>query len=175
MDLPLVVGVDGSGPSLDAVDWAVEEAARHGRPLRLVHASLWERYEGSVPSFGRQRPPQEVLAQHIVASGSERARQRRPEVKVTSDVIPDDPVSALLAAGHEAWFLVTGSRGRGELAGLTLGSVGLGVAARATCPVVVVRGGERNRAGAFGRVVIGVGDLPHSLGAVRFADRKSVV
>ncbi|MFF1278447.1 universal stress protein [Streptomyces marokkonensis] len=175
MDLPLVVGVDGSGPSLDAVDWAVEEAARHGLPLRLVHASLWERYEGSVPSFGRQRPAQEVLAQHIVASGSERARQRRPEVQVSSDVMPDDPVSALLAAGHEASFLVTGSRGRGELAGLTLGSVGLGVAARATCPVVVVRGGERNRAGGFGRVVIGVGDLPHCLGAVRFAFREAAV
>lgn len=46
MELPLVVGVDGSEPSLRAMDWAVDEAARHGLPLRLVHAFLWERYEG---------------------------------------------------------------------------------------------------------------------------------
>lgn len=49
MELPLVVGVDGSVPSLGAVDWAVDEAARHGIPLRLVYASLWERYEGRHP------------------------------------------------------------------------------------------------------------------------------
>ncbi|MGV9844387.1 universal stress protein [Streptomyces fungicidicus] len=173
MELPLVVGVDGSDPSLAAVDWAVDEAARHGLPLRLVHASLWERYEGRVPSFARERPPGEVLAQHIVASAAERARQRGPGTEVSVDVLPDDPVSALLAAGHEAWALVMGSRGRGELAGLLLGSVGLGVSARAMCPVVVVRGGERNLGEAFGRVVVGVGDLPHSLGAVRFAFREA--
>ncbi|MGV9237311.1 universal stress protein, partial [Streptomyces nigra] len=43
MTLPLVVGVDGSDPSLVAVDWAADEAVRHGLTLRLVHASLWER------------------------------------------------------------------------------------------------------------------------------------
>src|SRR5690606_37712204 len=175
MERPLVVGVDGSDSSLAALDWAVDEAARHGVPLRLVHASLWERYEGRVPSFARERPAGDVLAQHIVASGAERARLRRPEVKVSADVLPEDPVSALLSAGHEAWALVVGSRGRGELAGLTLGSVGLGVAARAACPVVVVRGGERNRQGAFGRVVVGVGDLPLCLGTVRFAFQEAEV
>ncbi|WP_448316081.1 universal stress protein, partial [Streptomyces sp. CO7] len=46
MRLPLVVGVDGSEQSLGAVDWAADEAALRGLPLRLVHASLWERYEG---------------------------------------------------------------------------------------------------------------------------------
>lgn len=46
MELPLVVGVDGSEPSMRAVDWAADEAALRGVPLRLVYASLWERYEG---------------------------------------------------------------------------------------------------------------------------------
>jgi nucleotide-binding universal stress UspA family protein len=40
MELPVVVGIDGSDSSLLAVDWAVDEAARRGLPLRLVHASL---------------------------------------------------------------------------------------------------------------------------------------
>lgn len=168
MELPLVVGVDGSDSSLQAVDWAVDEAARHGLPLRLVYASLWERYEGGRPSFSSDRPAEEVMAEHIIASCAERARLRNPEVKVSGEVLPDDAVSALLQAGHEAFALVTGSRGRSELAGMLLGSVSLAVAARAVCPVIVVRGGGRNRQGPR-RVVVGVGDSTEGSGAVRFA------
>ncbi|MDI9884270.1 universal stress protein [Streptomyces sp. HNM0645] len=175
MELPLVVGVDGSDSSLRAVDWAVDHAARHGLPLRLVYASLWERYEGRQPSFSTERPAEEVMGEHIVASAAERARLRAPEVKVSGEVLPDDAVSALLREGHDASALVTGSRGRSDLGGLLLGSVGLTVAARATCPVVVVRGSERNRQGAFGRVAVGVGEAAEDLGAVRFALREAEV
>lgn len=173
MELPMVVGVDGSDSSLQAIDWAVDEAARHGLPLRLVHASLWERYEGSRPSFGTDRPAETVMAEHIVASSAERARLRDPEVKVSGEVLPDDAVSALLHACHESFALVTGSRGRGGLAGMLLGSVSLTVAARAVCPVVVVRGRERNQRGSLGRVVVGVGDPGHGDAAVGFAFREA--
>ncbi|MEJ8655610.1 universal stress protein [Streptomyces sp. MS1.AVA.4] len=169
MELPLVVGVDGSDSSLEAVD----EAARLGLPLRLVHASLWERYEGSRPSLSTDRPAEEVLAEHIIASGAERARLRNPEVKVSGEVLPDDAVSVLLREGHDASAVVTGARGRSELAGLLLGSVSLAVAARAVCPVIVVRGSEQNRQGARGRVVVGVGDSTEGSGAVRFAVREA--
>lgn len=175
MELPLVVGVDGSDSSLQAVDWAVDEAARHGLPLRLVYASLWECYEGGRPSFSTDRPAEEVMAEHITASCAERARLRNPEVKVSSEVLPDDAVSALMREGYEAFALVTGSRGRSEIAGMLLGSVSLAVAARAVCPVIVVRGGERNRQGSYGRVVVGVGDATEgSTAAVRFAVRFAV-
>ncbi|MFI9612904.1 universal stress protein [Streptomyces sp. NPDC052023] len=175
MERPVVVGVDGSESSLLALDWAADEAARHGLPLRLLHASLWERYERTRPSFGTGRPAQDVMAQHVVASCTERARLRDPEVKVSGDVLPDDAVSVLLKAGREASALVTGSRGRGAVAGLLLGSVSLAVAARAVCPVVVVRGSDGNVQGAFGRVVVGVGDSTDSPGAVRFAVREAQV
>ncbi|MFF4582656.1 universal stress protein [Streptomyces sp. NPDC001389] len=175
MRLPLTVGIDGSDSSLQAVDWAVDEASRRGLPLRLVHASLWERYEGGRPSFGADRPTEEVMVQHIVASSAERARLRNPEVPVAGDVLPDDAVSALLQAGHEACALVTGARGRGEIAGMLLGSVSLAVAARATCPVIVVRGPERNRQGSFGRVVVGIGEPAGAGDAVRFAVRAAEV
>ncbi|MFF2409891.1 universal stress protein [Streptomyces sp. NPDC058092] len=49
MQLPIVVGVDGSEGSLRALDWAAAEAARSRLPLRVIHASLWERYEGMLP------------------------------------------------------------------------------------------------------------------------------
>lgn len=175
MELPLVVGVDGSDSSLTAVDWAVDEAARHGLPLRLVHASLWEIYEGAQPSFSTDRPAEEVMAEHIAASCVERARRRNPEVKVTGQAVPEDAVSALLRAGPESFALVTGSRGRGEITGMLLGSVSLAVAARAACPVIVIRGAEPNLRGAFGRVVVGIGDATGGAGAVRFAIREAEV
>ncbi|MFF4948764.1 universal stress protein [Streptomyces chattanoogensis] len=175
MELPVVVGVDGSESSLQAVDWAVDEAARHGLPLRVVHGSLWERYEGVRPSFASDRPAEQVLAEHIAASCAERAQLRKPEVKVSSEVLPDDAVTALLRTGHEAFALVTGSRGRGPVSGLLLGSVSLAVAARAVCPVIVVRGAEQNRQGAFDRVVLGVGEAPGGTAAIRFAFREAKV
>lgn len=175
MEFPLVVGVDGSDSSLAAVDWAVDEAARHGLPLHLVHASRWEMYEGAQPSFSTGRPAEEIMAEHIVASCVERARRRNPEVKVTGSAMPEDAVSALLGAGPEAFALVTGSRGRGEIAGMLLGSVSLAVAARAVCPVIVIRGAEPNRRGGFGRIVVGIGDATGGARAVRFAIREAAV
>ncbi|GAA3310709.1 universal stress protein [Streptomyces cinereospinus] len=173
MELPLVVGVDGSNGSLDAVDWAVDEAARHGLPLRLVHASLWERYEGAVPVMSVERPAEQVLAEHIVGSAAERARRRNPDVKTTTDVIPADPASALVQEGDHAAAVVTGSRGRGRLAGLLLGSVGLAVAGRANCPVIVVRGDRAGQAGTHGRILLGAGEPGECGEAARFAFREA--
>lgn len=173
MELPLVVGVDGSDGSLTAVDWAVDEAARHGLPLRLVYASLWERYEGTVPSNSLERPSEQVMAEHVVASAAERAGRRNPDVKVTTEVLPEDAVAALLREGNNASVLVTGSRGRGELAGLLLGSVGLAVAARAHGPVIVVRGDKAGLAGTHGRILLGAGEPATGGEAVRFAFREA--
>ncbi|WP_055556766.1 universal stress protein [Streptomyces sp. NBRC 110028] len=173
MALPLVVGVDGSDSSLEAVDWAVDEAARHELPLRLVHASRWEQYEGGLPSYSVGRSSGEIVAENIVASCTRRATARNPEVKVSAEALAEDTVSALLHEGREAFAVVTGSRGRGELADTLLGSVSLAVAARSVSPVVVVRGAERNRRGDFGRVVLAVGDVAEGAAAVRFAFREA--
>jgi nucleotide-binding universal stress UspA family protein len=173
MELPLVVGVDGSDSSLTAVDWAVDEAARHGLPLRLVYASLWERYEGAVPSTSLERPSEQVMAENTVGVATERAQRRNPEVKVSSEVVPEEAVDALLREGNNAFALVTGSRGRGELQGLLLGSVGLTVASRAYCPVIVVRGDKAGLAGTHERIVLGAGDPATGAEAVRFALREA--
>ena len=173
MELPLVVGIDGSDGSLLAIDWAVDEAARHGMPLRLVYASLWERYEGTVPTTNLRRPSEQVMAEHIVASAAERARRRNPDVKLSTETIRSEAVSALLSEGNNASLLVTGSRGRGELKGLLLGSVGLAVAARAYCPVIVVRGDAAGLAGTHERILLGAGDTSTSGEAVRFAFREA--
>ncbi|GGZ20662.1 universal stress protein [Streptomyces poonensis] len=173
MELPLVVGVDGSEPSLVAVDWAVDEAARRGWPLRLVYASRWERYEGLSSPGSVERPPQRVMRENIVGAATERARRRNPEVKVTGEVLAEEAVSALLREARNASALVTGSRGRGELKGLLLGSVGLAVAGRARCPVFVVRGDEAGLAGTHERIMLGAGEAGTSGDAVRFAFREA--
>ncbi|MET8859658.1 universal stress protein [Streptomyces sp. NPDC004579] len=173
MTLPLVVGVDGSDSSLLALDWAMDLAARSRLPLRVVHASAWERYEAALPALSRERSSGQVLAEHIVASAAERVHRHNPDLDVSTEVTPAEAVSALLAEARNATALITGSRGRGELKGTLLGSVGLSVAARADCPVIVVRGDKAALAGSHGRIMLGVGDPAMCREAARFAFREA--
>ncbi|MGW0819200.1 universal stress protein [Streptomyces viridiviolaceus] len=173
MTLSLVVGVDGSEPGLWAADWATDEAALHGLPLRIVHASLWERYEGPVLAQAAEVPSEHVLAQEIVDRAAERARQRNPDVQITVDIVPDDPEAALLRESGRAAAVVTGCRGRGPIRGALLGSVSHSLATHAVGPVVVVRGSPHNRQGANGRIVVGVGEAATSAKAIRFAFREA--
>ncbi|MCC5478323.1 universal stress protein [Streptomyces barringtoniae] len=158
MTIPLVVGVDGSETSLEAVDWAADEAARHGIPLHLLHAAAGE---------------QEASA--VISAASARAREGAPAVRLSSEVSHDDAASALVGKGRNAFALVLGNRGLGDLSGMLLGSVSLAVAARADCPVVVVRGSSEHRAARFGSVVVGVEDGEGSGTAVDFAVREAQV
>ncbi|MCC9711317.1 universal stress protein [Streptomyces sp. MNU76] len=170
-DLPVVVGVDGSEPSLRAVDWAADEAALRGAPLRLVYASLWERYEGAHVAEDVGEASEGERPEVIVESAAQRAGLRRPEVKITAEVLPEEPEYTLLRESRTASLLVTGTRGRSSLTEALLGSVSLTVAAHAHCPMVVVRGSHDNRAlpATHGRIVVGVGERPTSSAAVRFA------
>ncbi|MEU7380955.1 MULTISPECIES: universal stress protein [unclassified Streptomyces] len=158
MRIPLVVGVDGSEASLEAVGWAANEAARHGIPLHLLHAAAGEQE-----------------ASDVIGSASARARQDAPAVRLSSEVSHEDAASALLDRGRNAFALVLGSRGHGDLSGMLLGSVSLAVAAHADCPVVVVRGSQEHRAARFGNVVVGVEDGEGSGTAVDFALREAHV
>ncbi|MFJ7904716.1 universal stress protein [Streptomyces sp. NPDC096198] len=158
MTIPLVVGVDGSDGSLEAVDWAADEAARHGIPLHLLHAAAGEQE-----------------ASEVIDAAVERARTGAPGVRLSSEVSHEDAASALVGHGRNAYALVLGDRGLGELSGMLLGSVSLAVAARADCPVVVVRGTPEHRAARFGTVVVGVEDGEGSGTAVDFSMREAEV
>ncbi|WP_327312709.1 universal stress protein [Streptomyces sp. NBC_01235] len=158
MAIPLVVGIDGSEASLEAVDWAADEAARHGVPLLLLHAT-----DGD-------REPSDVIG-----AASERARQRAPTVRLSSEALHEDAASALVESGRNAFALVLGSRGLGDLAEMLLGAVSLAVAARADCPVVVVRGAAEHRDGRFGNIVVGVEEGEGSGTALQFALREAHV
>jgi nucleotide-binding universal stress UspA family protein len=171
MPPPLVVGVDGSEPGMRAVDWAADEAALRGLPLRLVYADLWERYEGRAIAGELARSPEEIRANDIVEGAERRARARHPELTVESEVLPEEPEYALVREARDAAVVVVGTRGRSGVAELLLGSVSLHVAAHADCPVVVLRGSHDNQAvpGTHGRILLAVGDEGKESPAVRFA------
>jgi nucleotide-binding universal stress UspA family protein len=175
MDLPLVVGVDGSEPSLRAVDWAADEAALRGAPLRLVYASLWERYEGAALAGDLGKPSEQVMAEDIVRAAAQRARLRQTDVKISTSVLPEEPEYALVRESREACALVLGTRGRSGLVEMLLGSVSLTVASHADCPVIVLRGSHDNqvRAGTHGRVVVGIGARAAASAALRFAVQEA--
>ncbi|MEU6114247.1 universal stress protein [Streptomyces sp. NPDC047117] len=173
MEQPLVVGCDGSDSSLEAVEWAAGAAARYDCPLRIVYASRWERYEGHLLDLSTEPSAERLMEEQVIGVAAERANRRVPGLKVTTHLLPDDPTVALLEEAHHAKAVVVGHRGRGRLASLLLGSVGLVVAARARCPVVVVRGRPNRVPGVMRKVVLGIGAGRREAAAVAFALREA--
>jgi nucleotide-binding universal stress UspA family protein len=154
---PVTVGVDGSIPARQAARWAAVEAELLGAPLEVVavrdgRAAVTAALDG-------------LAAARDAASGPAGATTRR-----------GDPVEVLLEESAHARLLVLGNRGLGALRGLLSGSVSSPVAARAHCPVAVVRGPQRVRDDR--PVVLGVDGTPAGEGAIRYAfeaaDRRAV-
>ncbi|MBM9506392.1 universal stress protein [Actinacidiphila acididurans] len=169
MKKPFIVGVDGSEPSLQALDWAVAEAARQDAPVRIVHAAAFDSYIQMAIPPGTTPTSHRALAEKIVTTASERAARIGPGVATSADIVPDEPVGVLVGLAPEAYAVVVGNRGQGEIASMLLGSTSLTVVGRAPCPVVVVRGADPNIDGDFGRVCLGVGSHGESSAVVRFA------
>ncbi|WP_436971361.1 universal stress protein [Micromonospora vinacea] len=126
---PVVVGVDGSAPSLVALGFAAERAAQRRLPLRVLHA--WTPGPG-----GAAGVPDERAA---VEQALEPWRRTFPELAVTVDLVSTSPAAMLIEASRDARLIVVGSRGRGGLAGMLLGSVSQQLIQHAACPVAVVR------------------------------------
>ena len=138
----VVVGVDGSDCSAEALDFAFEEASRRGCGLTALYA--WE-----VPSFQAYGwlstpPPDSMLATYerqahrTLSEALAGWTEKYPEVDVRKVTSHATPVAALVAASAGAEELVVGSRGSGGFRSLLLGSVGHGVLHHAHCPVAVV-------------------------------------
>ncbi|MDX8055889.1 universal stress protein [Lentzea sp. BCCO 10_0798] len=131
----VVVGVDGSETSTDAIAFAFEHAARHGRELLAVHA--WNDVgwaELPEQDFDHVRVDlAKVLDEHLAPHAA-----RWPDVHVAQEVAFDAPARALLQAADGAALIAVGSHGRGAMRRAILGSVSHAVLHHAPCPVAVV-------------------------------------
>lgn len=167
MGQPVVVGVDGSPSSLDAVETAAHEAALRGVALRLVHA-----FGRPTPHVPRGGPPWDraeagvrELVDGTLTEAERRARRTGPGVEIARDVAVGDPSEVLVIASRTASLAVVGSHGHNAVGRLLLGSTAGQLAAHGRCPVLVVRG----RPAPGGPVLLAVDDAPASAPAVRFA------
>ncbi|MBR8740625.1 universal stress protein [Nocardiopsis sp. MG754419] len=140
----IVVGVDGSDYSRDALDFALREAARvEGGSVVVVHG--WRvplPFDAESLAEAGWSPPDDLLDQRSQVMVSEMLDRIKDEetahVGVAVVRVDADPTDALVEAGATADMIVVGSRGRGSVRGLLLGSVSQGVLHRATVPVTVL-------------------------------------
>ncbi|MEW9529543.1 universal stress protein [Microbispora sp. NPDC049125] len=161
----IVVGVDGSPAATAAVEWAADDAARRGAALRVVHVREEWAHEypfHAVPGFDESLTE---YCEGVVGAAAERARGRAPGVEVTTALAEGTVIGSLMAEAGDAGEIVLGSRGMGGFTGLVLGSVSIGVAGRAPCPVVVVRGPSQ---AVHGEVVVGLDGSSHSEAALEY-------
>jgi nucleotide-binding universal stress UspA family protein len=162
------VGVDGSPSALDAARWAAREAARRGTTVELISAFGWIETkhlhdQGLGAGF---RATMWDRTRDEVSAAAAAAAAAAPGTGISERVVEGFPVPLLVAESRRAGLVVLGDRGLGGFTGLLVGSVAIGTAARAACPVVVVRGEQASDAGP---VVVGVDGSPISEAALAFA------
>lgn len=135
----VVVGIDGARPSQRALVFALHAARLRGAIVDAVIA--WhEPYGGSRLGLSVSDDPA-VYARSASETLERTLRNVRADYwgpPVERHVGRGSPADVLLAAAADAALLVVGSRGRGGLTGVLLGSVAQQLVRDATCPVVVV-------------------------------------
>ena len=170
-------GVDGSTSSHRALAWAARQATLENRPLTLVHAAHLAAVGEAISAGAAGEDARHVLdelavtGRGLLTTTTEQLRRAHPEVEVHEVYSRQDPRELLLACTAEAAMTVLGSRGRGPVKSLLLGSVSLAVSRYAHGPVVIVRGSDPDT--AHGGVVVDVDGSADSLPAIEFAYRAA--
>jgi len=143
----IVVGVDGSPASEDALRWAAQQARLTGSVLEPV--MTWDYpnyYDWATPGW-----PEDINfgedAQKSLDHSIEAVLGSSPDVIVRPVVIEGHPAPTLVQLSKSASLLVVGSRGHGAFAGMLLGSVSEHLATHAHCPVAIIHG-KRDEASA---------------------------
>ena len=193
----VLVGVDGSSPSLHALDWAAAQALRLGWSLHVVCSY-------SLPSFtaasldGGYAALDDTAILDGAKSVLEEAKVRAEAtgVAVTASVTTGDPAGVLVDLSRDHGLVVVGTRGHGGFAGRLLGTVSSALPAHSHCPTVVVpylgEDGERTAISSVAsnaglepvdqrplfpirRIVVGMDGSPTAEGAIRAALRQQQV
>ncbi|MGW2741875.1 universal stress protein [Streptomyces sp. NPDC001450] len=170
---PVVVGVDGSPSSFEAVGTAAREAALRGTGLRLVHAFGWPSIHPppGVPPWTPAAVGERELVDGTLAKAERRAREVAPHLDIAREAAVGEPLMVLEIESRTASLVVVGSRGLGAFGSLLLGSTALHLAAHGRCPVLVVRG----RPNPTGPVLLAVDGSPAGEKAIEFAFAEAAV
>jgi nucleotide-binding universal stress UspA family protein len=138
---PVVVGVDGSRAGEAAIGLAFDEASLRRAPLVAVHAwddalltALFEENRWTLEALAAQEEENEVLAQRLAGW-----QEKYPDVSVRRVVVRGRAADELLDMADRAQLMVVGSRGRGGLSGMLLGSTSQALVSYALCPIIVAR------------------------------------
>lgn len=139
---PVVVGMDPEEGAPEAVEYAFEEARRRGTRVVVVQGAQHDAAFPDFPDTGITEYYEKATgeAARLTAERLAEWRQRFPDVEAELRLMRERPVRALVRAAEEAGVVVVGSRGRGGLTSMLLGSVSHGVANQAPV-VVIVRAG----------------------------------
>ena len=131
----IVVGVDGSPGSRDALRWAARQARLTGAALRAVASWRWPNYVTRVPPGVDLPGDTRRTVDEALASVSDEFA----DVPMTGHVVEGPGGPALLTQADGASLLVVGAQGRAAYPGMLLGSVAEYCVRNGPCPVVVVR------------------------------------
>ena len=141
----VVVGVDGSAESIAALRWAARYATASGARVRALLA--WH-YPGAVGGPPIEKAPKAVHDQTDVQMhetlDTAIAKAGQEAGGVEKSIAYGHPAQALIEASKEADLLVVGRHGHGAFTGMLLGSVSIHCVTGAHCPVVVIRGHDRD-------------------------------
>jgi nucleotide-binding universal stress UspA family protein len=135
----VVVGVDGSEPSKDALRWAIRYARMTGATVRAVTVWHFPTSFGWGPLPAIPEMDLEADARAALKEAVEAVTDTAEPVTLQTEVVEGPPALMLLRAAEGADLLVVGSRGHGAFAGMLIGSVSEHCVHHASCPVVVVR------------------------------------
>lgn len=181
----VLVGFDGTAPSLQALDWAAAYARRTGRSLHLVCSYVLPdtSARGDWP-YGHPLID-DLLIRRRVEQVLDEGRQRAEcaGVSVSTELAAGEPTGVLVDRSGEHALVVVGARGPGRVTERLLGTVSATLPGHAHCPTVVVpsrrhpvRHGSpasRLESPRHGRVVVGIDGSPGSEAALHHAVQQA--
>jgi nucleotide-binding universal stress UspA family protein len=140
-DIRVVAAIDGSSDSHAALAFAFDHASFHGARLVAIHAYHWPTSTGPGDMLPLVFDPAVLRGEEerVVAEALAGWCEKYPDVAVERRILWGNPPSVLAKESAGALLTVVGSRGRGGLTGLLLGSVSQHLLTDAQGPVAVVR------------------------------------
>ncbi len=141
-DRGIVVGIDGSDTANVAVYWAAQDAALRNVPLTLVYVmnpilATWQPTPIPVEFEEWQQEQARVYMDEAIRIAQENSGSDRP-LTINTEVFLAPTLPTLVELSEQAEMIVVGSRGRGAVARVVLGSVSSGLVHHARCPVAVI-------------------------------------